>query len=154
MMTKKEDGKINGLPREIHCDLVNTLKMQCAEYNILELWKYDEAMIRNLTRQEIIDDINTVTGYDADFTIYLGGKKYNSSGSVVGATSVVIKWNTEWAPDKLEHANKISGFDFHLADPFTMQWESSIINRLLSQTKKMQDDGKGFDLYLNFIRRY
>jgi hypothetical protein len=155
---KKKEDKINGLPREIHCDLVETLKKLCAEYSILELWNYDVSVIQNLTRQDIINDLNTVTkspvtGYDVDFLDFLGGKKYNSSGSVVGATSILIIWNTEWDPDKLEDSNSILVFDIDLADPFTMQWESDVINSLIVQTKKMQDEGQGFELYFNFIRR-
>jgi hypothetical protein len=154
----KKDDKINGLPRELHCDLVQTLKTLCAEFSILELWNYDASVIQNLSRDDIINALNTVTkspvtGYNADFLNFLGGKRYNSSGSVVGATSLLIIWNTEWDTDKLEDSNKILGFDFELADPFTMQWESDVINSLLSKTKKMQDDGQGFELYFNLIRR-
>jgi hypothetical protein len=155
---KKDADTINDLPREIHCDLVQTFKKQCAEYNILELWKYDEAVIRNLSRQDIINDINTVkkspvTGYDVDFLHFLGGKTYNSTGSVVGARSIIIMWYTEWDPAKLEDTAKIIGFDINLADPFTMQWEADIIKGLMSQTEMLKDEGKGFELYLNFLRR-
>jgi hypothetical protein len=155
---KKKDDKINGLPREIHCDLVQTLKTLCAEFSILELWNYDVSVIQNLTRQGIINDINTVTkspvtGYDADFLFFLGGKKYNSSGSVVGATSMLIIWNTEWDHAQLEDSSNILAFDLDNADPFTMQWEYDVINSLMVQTKKMQDEGQGFELYINFIRR-
>jgi hypothetical protein len=45
------DKLTNDLPREIHCKLVQTLKKQCAEWNLLEIWNYDEAVIRNLTSQ-------------------------------------------------------------------------------------------------------
>jgi hypothetical protein len=155
---KKKGDKINGLPREIHCDLVQTLKTLCAEYSILELWNYDVSVIRNLTREDIINDLNMVkkspvTGYEADFLKFLGGKKYNLSGSVVGASSLLIIWNTEWDTDKLEDSNKILGIEWDIADPFTMQWESDVINNLLSQTKKMQDNGQGFELYFNLVRR-
>jgi hypothetical protein len=155
---KTMDDKINGLPREIHCDLVQTLKTLCAEFSILELWNYDVSVIQNLTRQDIINDLNTVTkspvtGYDADFLNFLGGKSYNMSGSVIAATSVLIIWNTEWDHDKLEDSNKLFGFEFDLADPFTMQWESDVINSLLSQRKKMQNKGQGYELYINFGRR-
>jgi hypothetical protein len=155
---KKKDDEINGLPREIHCDLVQTLKELCAEFSILDLWHYDASVIRNLTRQDIINDINTVTkspvtGYEVDFLYFLGGKKYNSSGLVVGATSMLIIWTTEWDHDKLEDSNTLLGFDIDLADPFTMQWETDVIDSLTLQTKKMQDEGQGFELYFNFVRR-
>jgi hypothetical protein len=155
---KQKDGKINELPREIYCDLAQTLQEQCAEHNILELWSYDESVIQNLTRRDIINDINTVkkspvTGYVTDFLSLLAGKTYNSTGSVVGATHVLIIWVTEWDPDLLEDTNTIVGVDFNVADPFTMQWELDIINSLLSQSKKMQDEADGFELYIFFSRR-
>ena len=42
---------IDDLPREIYCDIVETLEDKCGEYTLLEIWKYDEAVIANLTNQ-------------------------------------------------------------------------------------------------------
>ena len=42
---------IDDLPREIYCDIVETLEDKCGEYSILEIWKYDEVVIANLTNQ-------------------------------------------------------------------------------------------------------
>jgi hypothetical protein len=123
---KKKDDKINGLPREIHCDLVQTLKTLCAEHSILELWNYDVSVIRNLTREDIINDLNMVkkspvTGYEADFLKFIVGKRYNLSGSVVGAASLLIIWNTEWDTDKLEDS-----------------WELTLIKQIPSQCSGSQ----------------
>ena len=64
----------------MYCDLIETLSDKCGEYSLLEIWKYDEARIRALSIQDIIDAVNTVDespvfGYDTDFTDYLGGIK-------------------------------------------------------------------------------
>ena len=66
------------LPPLIYCDLIETLNDKCGEYSILEIWKYQRAVIEKLTEQDIIHAINVVTespvfGYDTNFTEYLGG---------------------------------------------------------------------------------
>ena len=66
------------LPPSIYCDLIETLNDKCGEYSILEIWKYERAVIETLTDQDIVDAINTVTespvfGYETNFTEYLGG---------------------------------------------------------------------------------
>ena len=39
---------------------MTTLKERCNEHSILEIWKYDEEVIRGLKQQDIIDAVNTV----------------------------------------------------------------------------------------------
>ena len=39
---------------------MTTLKERCNEHSILEIWKYDEEVIRGLNRQDIIDAVNSV----------------------------------------------------------------------------------------------
>jgi hypothetical protein len=56
----KEEELIQNLPRSIYCDIVNTLNEKCAEYSILEIWKFDREVIERLTDQDIVDAINTV----------------------------------------------------------------------------------------------
>ena len=51
IMTEGEDDTIDGLPRDIYCDIVETLEDKCGEYSLLEIWKYDKAVIANLTNQ-------------------------------------------------------------------------------------------------------
>ncbi len=67
-----EDRLIEGLPPDIYCDLIATLKERCGEYSPLDLWKYDEARIRNLTKGEIVEAFNSVfkspvLGYLTDY---------------------------------------------------------------------------------------
>ena len=50
----EEKDTIDGLPREIYCDIVETLEDKCGEYSLLEIWKYEKAAIANLTNQGII----------------------------------------------------------------------------------------------------
>lgn len=156
----KEDDSdiIDDLPREIYCDLVHTISKQCAQYSILEIWRYDEDIIKSLTTQDIINDLNTVkkspvTGYDANYAYFLGGKKYNESGAIVGAKSVMNLWFTEWEPDKIEVSTKLVGMDLKKADPFTMEWEAAVIDNFLELADDMHEEGNGFELYCYFARR-
>ena len=41
----------SSLPPEIYCDLLETASDKCAEYSLLELWKFKEDRIRSLTQQ-------------------------------------------------------------------------------------------------------
>ena len=41
----------SSLPPEIYCDLLETAADKCAEYSLLELWKFKEDKIRSLTQQ-------------------------------------------------------------------------------------------------------
>ena len=48
-----DDGQIGGLPREIYCDIVETLKDHCAEGSLLELWGYSRERIAGLSREQV-----------------------------------------------------------------------------------------------------
>ena len=48
-----DDGQIGGLPREIYCDIVETLKDHCAEGSLLELWDYSRERIAGLSREQV-----------------------------------------------------------------------------------------------------
>ena len=45
--------QIGNLPRDIYCDIVETLKDHCAEGSLLELWDYSEEWIAGLSRQQV-----------------------------------------------------------------------------------------------------
>ena len=47
------------LPRDVYCDLVNKLSQKCLATSILEMWKFDESIIKNLSQQNVIDALNS-----------------------------------------------------------------------------------------------
>ena len=55
-----DDSFVDRLPPSVYCDLIETLNDKCGEYSILEIWKYDEKVIRGLTQQDIINAVNNV----------------------------------------------------------------------------------------------
>ena len=48
-----DDSQIGNLPREIYCDIVETLKDHCAEGSLLELWDYSRERIAGLSREQV-----------------------------------------------------------------------------------------------------
>ena len=144
---------------QVYCDLVTTLEDKCGEYSLLEIWNYDEDRIRELTEKDIIDAVNTLTsspvfGYDTDFTSYLGNKKYNSTGHVIGANSIRSVWLATFDPEEIKKSGKSAGIELDLADPFTMEWELQLIDVLLNLADDIRDEGHGYELYIHVARSF
>jgi hypothetical protein len=90
----------SSLPDNIYCDLVSTLSDKCIQTSLLEMWRYDEDLIRTTTHQEIIDAVNLLVkspwfGYDLDYSALLGGVERNASGHIVSARTAHLIWTTE-----------------------------------------------------------
>ena len=85
---------------------------------MLELWNFEEAVVRNLSRTEIVAAINEVKvspvyGWEMDYKWLLGGKKIHniSKEYITEATSIMNLFWTEWDPSKKEDDNvKVSDF--------------------------------------------
>lgn len=66
-----------GLPTEIYCDIAETMREECAVMSLLEIWKFDEKIIKKLKPSQIINDINNVKKRwvfvkKEDFTTFIG----------------------------------------------------------------------------------
>ena len=66
------------LPPRVYCDLVTTLNSKCVMTNLLEMFRYDEEVIRTTSTQEIIRAVHELDrspwyGYTQDFSSLLGG---------------------------------------------------------------------------------
>ena len=147
------------LPREIYCDIVETLKAKCGEYSLLEIWKYNKTIISNLKDQDIINAINTVKespifGYKTDYTNYLGQVLYNSTGHVVGAKSTRNIWLEQFDPKDIPPSSKLIGFELFKADPFTMGYEAEVIKLMRAWMADLEKDGKGYTFFMNVGRSY
>ncbi|XP_062553950.1 patched domain-containing protein 3-like [Armigeres subalbatus] len=85
------------LPSFMYCPLINRLPVGCLERSILELWKYDRAVIANLTKEQIVEKLNNtkispVTGHTVDFAELLGGIQRDWTGRIVSATALNSNW--------------------------------------------------------------
>ena len=73
----------------------------------MELWNFNEAIVRNLSRTEIVAAINEVKvspvyGWQMDYKWLLGGKKIQNFTKeyISEATSIMNLFWTEWDPSK------------------------------------------------------
>ena len=65
--------------------------------NLVELWRFDEDKIAQLTKEQIIKAINKtvispVSGHASEFYNLLGGVKRNAAGEIISAKSVLSFW--------------------------------------------------------------
>ena len=49
------------LPSSLHCMLVEGMERPCWEASLLELWKFEEDRIANLTAEDVLRAVNTVS---------------------------------------------------------------------------------------------
>jgi Niemann-Pick C1 protein len=81
----------------LYCSFVDAMSHECFEKSILELWDFDSAVINQLTKENIINTINTydknaILGRFKNYEDLLGGIKRNGSGHITGAKSVQNFW--------------------------------------------------------------
>ncbi len=59
--TPRLRDEIEGLPRSVYCDIYDTLDDACAVFSVLEIWDFDAGIISGLTKDDIVEAVNTVT---------------------------------------------------------------------------------------------
>ena len=148
------DEEMEGLPKDVYCDLVETLQDKCGEYSLLEIWKYDKDLISSLTDQDIIDAINTVQnspifGHETNYTNYLGQVEYNASGHVVKAKSIRSIWLEKFHPYDGQMDEELLGLSFENVDPFILGYEHEVLNILKSWNIEREEENNGYSLYMN-----
>lgn len=134
-----EDDLIKDLPKQIYCDLVTTLKEKCATQSLLEMFQYDDQIIKTTTKEEVLLAVNNLGsspwfGYETDFSKLLGGIVRNSSGHIVSATSALMHWSISVKDDS--EVGKKSGGTYYEgdADNATLKWEKLFIETTLKMT--------------------
>ena len=143
------------LPKDIYCDIVETLQDKCGEYSLLEIWKYDKVVISQLSDQDIINAINTlrespIFGYSTDYINYLGGVEYNLTGHAVKARSVRSIWLEKFDSKNIPEKKLFeAGHDQDRADPFTMGYEQTLLKVLQSWSEKLNEEDEGYSLFMN-----
>ena len=48
-----DPSALGSVPTSIYCDLVSSLASRCAEFSLLEIWRYNPDLIRTVTDQEV-----------------------------------------------------------------------------------------------------
>ncbi len=149
----EQDHLADELPPDVYCDLIETLNDKCLETSILEIWKYDEEVIRSLTKEDIIKAINEVKesphfGHEFDYTGLLGDIKRDENGSVVAAKSAIHVWVTSVDQDAIMEDVGGAGIELDLADEVNLAWENEVIDTMLDFK------GQGLTVLANVARRF
>jgi len=119
------------LPLGVFCDMVEDIEDACFENNILEIWKYDEKIINDLTEQDILDGINAVDISNltqVSYSSLLGKVRYNSTGSIVAAGSVLVQIFTRVNFSLIvEGGTSNDAGTGDVVDPVGLDWEAAFL---------------------------
>ncbi|KAL1497076.1 hypothetical protein ABEB36_008097 [Hypothenemus hampei] len=81
----------------LYCSFVETMKTECYTKSILELWDFNMTKINLLTKQEIVDTINSydkklIIGKLNSYEHLLGGIVRNETGHIIQARAIENYW--------------------------------------------------------------
>jgi len=130
----------SNLPADTYCGIVETLNEKCLMTSLLEMWRFNEALIETASHQEIIDAVNLLAkspwfGYDRDFSSLLGGIERNSTGHIVSAKTAQMIWSIR-VPDDVEIVdNQGSGLELELADAVSLEFEELWIDTVQNSSR-------------------
>lgn len=152
--SKEDDNMLESLPKEIYCDIVETLEDKCGEFSLLEIWKYDRNVISDLAQHDIINAINVmkespVFGYNTSYIDYLGQVEFNSSGHAVGAKYARSIWLEQFDPNDIPPSQELIGFEAFRVDPFTLKFEHEVLKVLDAWRIERLNEDRGYSLYMN-----
>ncbi|KAG4072065.1 hypothetical protein HA402_015564 [Bradysia odoriphaga] len=120
----------------VYCGIIENLPNGCLLENLLEIWNFDEQIIGNLTKDDILNAINSTTispysGHESNFVRLLGGTKRNSSGHIVAATALMSHWFVYLNFSNVDHENagNAAGTE-DWASEEALSWEGSLLETL------------------------
>lgn len=136
------------LPNFMYCPIINRLPVGCMDLSILELWKYDHELIASLTKEQILDKLNTtkispVTGHTIDYSELLGGIERDESGRIISATSLVSHWmvHVNYSEVDADVSGNAAGTEDWVTED-SMLWEAAFLDRLhLIKDEKPEEEG-------------
>lgn len=94
----------------VYCGIIENLPRGCLLENLLELWNFDEQIIGNLTKDDILNAIDSTaisaySGHHSNFSELLGDIKRNSSGHIVAASALMSHWFVYLNFSNVDHDN-------------------------------------------------
>ena len=138
-----EDTQTNlykDLPRNIYCELIDTLETQCFEQSLLEIWMYKEEVINKLSTEDIIYAVNKLErspyfGFKYNYSKLLGSIQRNETGHIISAKATLYNLITVVNFSKIKYRTFL-----RRSGPQTIMDEANI---------KWQDEGIKIALDLN-----
>lgn len=67
MMTDETFDPSTFLGSSLYCSIVKNMALGCLQQSMLDLWRFDETIISNLTKAEIVNKINSVSVRSVNF---------------------------------------------------------------------------------------
>ncbi|KXJ77899.1 hypothetical protein RP20_CCG006239, partial [Aedes albopictus] len=133
------------LPSSMYCPLINRLPIGCLEHSILELWKFDREVIVTLSKEQIIDKLNSttvspVTGHTIDFSELLGGVHRDSTGRIVSATALYSNWmlHINYTEGDSNVNRNVAGTEYWVTEE-AMLWEGKFLETVGEFKKEFSD---------------
>jgi len=128
---------------EPYCSVVQKMPTACFESSVLELWandgEYDELTeetIMNITQEELLYKVNNVNISGAflvetDFTKYLGGIEFDTTGQIISARATTIHWFGSMNMTAAKLYGPVEGRG-EPVDPRMLKFEGNMIDILLN----------------------
>lgn len=84
-------------PVTFYCAILNSLPKGCLVFSIMDIWDFNSTLIRSLSKEEIIDKINSVNisptlGHPMNYSELLGGITRDEQNRITGAKVVKTQW--------------------------------------------------------------
>ncbi|GLV43096.1 Patched-related [Carabus blaptoides fortunei] len=130
---------------DYYCQIIESLIKECYQRSILEIFKYDSNILRNMTNEDIINyvnvvDISPVTGHPVNYTELLGGIRRNSTGHIISAQVVLSFYYAEVNFTAVEMDK--TGNDFGTGDWVTesvLKWENEFLKILTTAQRSSEN---------------
>ncbi|CAG0886016.1 unnamed protein product [Cyprideis torosa] len=142
--------------RDDYCGMIEDAERMCMAKSLLEIWSYDEDTILSLTKEEIVEAVNNATtspifGSTVNYTNFLGGITYDSSGRVAAARVARMLWITHVNLSAItERDNAIIAVGYYVADNVTKSWEKRFIDTFTNYTTTDSD----LEIYYEALRSF
>ncbi|KAJ1527691.1 hypothetical protein ONE63_007650 [Megalurothrips usitatus] len=120
--------------RNLYCTIVKNMPSDCLQQNILDLWKFNRTEIENLTKSQIVNDLNSTTfsptlGHPTPFKSLLGGITYNANGEIVSAKAILSLYmvHVNFSTVDMDVVGNRGGTADWANGP-GLEWESKFVN--------------------------
>ena len=137
------------LPRNIYCELVDTLDTQCFEQSLLEIWMYNEEIIKEISTEDLLTAINRLDrspyfGFRYNYSKLLGSIQRNESGYIIGAKAVLYNLATFVDYDNIQYRSFLergAGPQL-LHDKQNIIWQDGAIRTILDMANVSSKKGR------------
>ncbi|XP_034247320.1 protein patched homolog 2-like isoform X2 [Thrips palmi] len=94
MMTDETFDPSILLGTTLYCSIVKNMELGCLQQNLLDLWRFSETKMRNLTKAKMISDLNSTIfsptlGHPISYKSLLGGITYDENGVIISAKALM-----------------------------------------------------------------